>query len=288
MEVFNVGSPCIVRDVAIMFGAAAGINGVQSVADVEIYDGATVSNGRATLGPLKFRLSDLNANLQLQSHGINTYTLPANIDVRCDSGRPVVAFRMLFNLSQGSCTTGYTANFCCDLGSCSPGHSLMDAQGHGVVDVATYTGFGIPLCPLYFRGSWILRACVQPTVSVNWSGNATPCGFVSLNYLAPGQAGDFYFAMLSGGTSGIPTPWGLVPLAPDLVWQLFMGPARGLLINGVGVFNATGNAFGALQIPCEQGLRGQDWYAAFFTWRSPNVLVPFQSISSASAPIQIR
>lgn len=111
MSVFQTGGPASVNSVAVMFGAAAGTNGVQAVVDLEIYDGITAAaGGRWVLGPRVFRLSDLGSNLQIQSHGINTYTLPS--PVRCTSGQCVVGWRMVLNTASGSCALGYTANFC--------------------------------------------------------------------------------------------------------------------------------------------------------------------------------
>ncbi|MEZ5965781.1 MAG: hypothetical protein R3F56_18240 [Planctomycetota bacterium] len=251
MSLFNAGGPVKVTSVAIGYGHRFGTNGVQAIADVEIYDGATVNAaGRWTLGPLLFRLSSGSTNVQLQSTGINLVTLPA--PVRVPSGRPVIGFRMLQNLAAGSCALGYDANFFCDADNqCRAGINILDATGHGPVDPATYTGFGPPLCPLFFRGSWVIRCCVEPEISVDWQGNPTPGGVLSLTYIAPGRAGENYIGLCGGSFAGggFNTPFGHVPLDPDPFFLCFMTDCRSMLVGAQGVIGANDRAFGGMLIP---------------------------------------
>lgn len=290
MSVFQTGGPASVNAVSIMFGAAAGTSGVQAAFDVEIYDGITaLSGGRWSLGPRVFRLSDLGSNLQIQSHGINTYTLP--VPVRVTSGQCVVGWRMVLNTSSGSCALGYTANFCVDAASsCRPGINVLDAIGHGPIDPMLYNGFGVSLCPNYFRGSWIIRACVTPEITTNWTGNATPGGLVQLQLHAPGHGAERYLLMASSGiSSGVTTPFGHLPLDGDWLFQCFFGPCRSaMFINDFSFLNAGGDGFAVLLIPNLPVLVGSNFpiYCGFVTSDQPG-MVPFTGISSPSSVILI-
>lgn len=291
MSVFTTTGPCDVRKVSAMFGAQLGTSGVVAAVDIEIYDGATVNaQGRWTLGPRVFQLSAAGSNLQIQSHAINEYTLPS--PVRCNSGKVVVGWRMVLNGASGSCSSGYTANFCTDFGSsCTPGRNVLDAQGHGPIDPTTYLGFILPLCPSYFRGDWIIRACITPSISVNWTGSPTPGGAVLLNLNAPGHAGEYYLTMLSLGTTpGIASPWGHVPLNDDFVFQCTIDPGcwPSIFVNNTGNLNANAQATTVLLIPNLPALVNSNLalYSAFLTSTFPGWL-PFSAMSAPSAPIFI-
>jgi hypothetical protein len=288
MSVFNAGGPCRVKTVAIGYGHRFGTNGVQALVDVEIYDGATVAaNGRWTLGPLLFRLSNGSSNLQIQSTGINLFTLP--MPIRVPSGRPVIGFRMLMNFAGGDCQNGYDANFFCDAqNACRSGINVLDAIGHGPVDPATYPGFGVPLCPLYFRGSWVIRCCIEPEISVEWQGNPTPGGVLSITYIAPNQAGRNYLA-LGGGSimgGGFNSPFGRVPLDLDPLFLCFVTDCRSMLVGGMGVIGANDRAFGGMLIPNLASLRnsGLTLYLAFVLYGQT---FNFTAQSAPSLPIVI-
>jgi hypothetical protein len=291
MSAFNPGYPCKVVSVAVMYGHKFGTPGVKAAVDVEIYDGATFgAGGSVTLGKLLFKLSQGSTNLQIQSHGINTFTLPVPVSV--PSGRPVIGFRMITTLSGGSCATGYDANFCVDAANtCTPGMNILDAPGqYGVVDPATYKVLNtIPLCPTYISGSWIIRACVQPEVSTGWSGNATPGGVLSFTFNAPSEVGNGYFAIVSGGIkTGWVTPWGYVPLDPDPIFDCFLGPCAPILINRQGTIGGGGQAFGGMLIPNSPILKnsGLQLYVGFVTFKLPN-FAPWVSVSAPSPVITI-
>lgn len=291
MSVFTTTGPVDVRKVSAMFGAQGGTNGVVAAVDIEIYDGATVNaQGVWTLGPRVFQLSNTGSNLQIQSHAINEFTLPQ--PVRCNSGKVVIGWRMVLNAATGSCAFGYTANFACDFGStCTAGRNVLDAIGVGPVDPATYQGFGVPLCPIYFRGDWIIRACVTPSMSVNWTGTPTPGGAVLLNLLAPGHAGDYFLTLLSLGTQpGINSPWGYVPLNDDFVLQCSIDPGcwPSILVNNHGTLNGNAQATVVFLIPNLPVLVNSNLsvYAGFITSSFPGWL-PFNAVSAPSAPIVI-
>lgn len=291
MSVLTTPGPVFVKKVSAMFGAQFGTNGVVAAVDLEIYDGATVNaQGRWTLGPRVFQLSSGGSNLQIQSHAINEYTLPA--PVRCTSGKVVIGWRMVLNGASGSCAAGYTANFCTDFASsCVAGRNVLDAQGHGLIDPATYNGFGLPLCPIYFRGDWIIRACVTPDVTVTWTGNPTPGGAVLLNLLAPGHPGHTYLVMLSLGTQpGWNTPFGFIPLNDDFVLQCTIDPScwPALMVNSLGTLNSNSQGTAVLLIPNFPFLynSGLTLYAAFITSATP-AGVPFSAVSAPSTGIVI-
>ncbi len=291
MSVLTAPGPVDVRKVSVMFGAQLGTNGVIAAVDVEIYDGATVNGqGLWTLGPRVFQLSSTGSNLQIQTHAINEFTLPA--PVRCNSGKVVVGWRMVLNGASGSCSSGYTANFCCDFGStCTAGRNILDALGVGPVDPATYQGFGVPLCPIYFRGDWIIRACVTPSISVNWTGSPTPGGAVLLNLMAPGHAGEYYLTMLSLGTQpGLSTPWGHVPLNDDFVFRCTIDPGcwPSIFVNNTGTLNGNAQATTVFLIPNLPVLQNSNLAvnAAFLTSTVPGWL-PFSAVSAPSPPIVI-
>jgi hypothetical protein len=290
MSVFDAGGPVTVESVSIAFVNRFATNGIQAVVDVEIYDGATLNSaGRYTLGPQLFKLSSGSSNLQIRSSGINEYRLP--VPVRVPSGKPVIGFRMLQTLAGGSCLLGYDTNFATDAQyTKTPGRNILDATGHGPIDPTLYMGFGVPLYPIYFRGDWVIRACVKTETSVTWTGNATPGGFLSLTYNAPGQSGDQYFALVSGGVAtGFGTPWGKMPLDFDPIFSCYLGGCRNTLLNSIGTFNAQGKAFGALQIPSLPWLAnsGLTLHVGFVTFDNQGFF-PWKSISSPSKPIVIR
>lgn len=297
MSVLTTPGPCTVRKVSIMFGNAGGGNGNLAVADVEIYDGATLNpNGRYTLGPLVWSLSGTTGNnVQISTHAINEVTVPGN--VRITSGKAVIGWRMEINAGPGSCQLGYFNNFCVDYsGVCQPGKNIIDALPPigGPVDPITFPfpPINIPLCgTIYWSGNWIIRACVTPDVTVNWSGTPTPGGAVLLNLFAPNHANEYYVTMLSLGTSpGLTTPWGLIPLNGDFLLECSLNPFcwPQLLVNGNGRLNANAQATAVALIPNLPLLAnsGLAFHAGFVTSLSPT-WTPFTAISAPSTPIVI-
>ena len=293
MSYFKYGTPCNVTTVSVLFGHAQGTNGAKAVVDVEIYDGATFgAGGKVTLGTRLFKLSSGGSNLQIASNGINEFTLPKPVFV--PGGNPVIAFRMILNTSSGSCSTGYAANFSVDAdGKCTPGKNILDTTnpGWGIFDPAVFRvpPLLFPFCPLYFNGSWVIRACVQPVVSVNWTGNATPGGVISFTFNAPGQSNNGYFLLISGGiANGWKSPWGNLPLDNDFVFNCFLGDCASILVNRVGTINSSGRGFGGMLIPNAPILKNSGFklYAGFVTFKNPNIF-PWVSVSAPSRVITI-
>ena len=174
--------------------------------------------------------------------------------------------------------------------TCRPGISVLDATGHGPVDPVLYNGFGVPLCPNYFRGSWIIRACVTPEITTSWTGNATPGGLVQLQLRAPGHGNERYLLMAaSGASTGFLTPWGRIPLDNDWLFDCFFGPCRSsMFLNDFALLNAAGDGFAVLLIPNLTVLVGSNFpiYCSFVTSNQPG-MIPFTGISSPSSVIRI-
>ncbi|PIE23851.1 MAG: hypothetical protein CSA62_05495 [Planctomycetota bacterium] len=289
MSILDAGAPATIYSVSVGFAHKLAVGGARAIVDVEIYDGATPgAGGRYKLGPLLFTTKGSSSNLQLASTGINNWKLPTPVKV--SSGKAVIGFRMVKNYSGGSCQLGFNANFFTDNATGRfPGKNILDDPKHGPIDPFIYTGFGLPLYPIYYKGNWVIRACIKKDVSVAWAGSATPGGFVSLTYNAPRQAGDQYFVLASGGIStGFPSPWGRVPLNFDPIFNCFLSGCRSTLINPVGTFNAQGQAFGALRIPNIPSLKnsGLKLYIGFVTYSKAGFF-PWKSISAPSRPIII-
>lgn len=147
--------------VGVGFGHTTGGSGFAATCNLEIYAGpVTYQGAQATLGPKIFDLNaSQGADIQLASTGINTFDVSAfNIVVNSDF---VVAFRMNINLN-GNCASGYPANFFTDnngTNQCNAGINLIDEQTQGWIDPATATIGPFSLCPLFYAGNWVIRAC---------------------------------------------------------------------------------------------------------------------------------
>lgn len=301
MAVLDTPGACFVRRVSVMFGNyPLATNGITAAVDVELYDGCTLNpNGTYTMGPMVWSLSGSTSNnAQIQTHALNELAIPGN--VRITSGKLVVGWRMVLTTSGGSCATGYFSNFATDASAnCVAGRNILDALPPigAKVDPVTYNfsaiGWPGPLCGSpFYRGDWIIRACVTPDMSVNVTGNATPGGAVLLNLLAPGHQNEFYLTLLSLGTTpGLPTPWGRVPLNGDFLMECSLSPtcAPAILVNGSGRLNANAQGTTVVLIPNLPFLynSGLTFFAGFLTSQSATWL-PFNAVSAPSPGIVIR
>ncbi len=218
-QVFQLGGagPQQIEKVSVGFGSGGGVNGNIAVVNVEIYDGITWNAGVPTLGTKVFDFEDdVGGNIQLTSTGINEFDLSnENIVVGQGTDAFVVAWRMLINFN-GTCAAGFSSNFFTDnaglFGCTTPSQeSLIDIAGQGWSDASTVVVSGFPLCPLFFNGSWVIRACTSDVVGgtgqfVNL-GNALTGNFApTLNgsgSLAGGASFTLSFASLPPFTSGI-------------------------------------------------------------------------------------
>ena len=181
-----------VNKVSVGFGHIAGAQGATALFNVEIYDGITWAGNTPTLGPKVFDLeNDLATSMQVTTHGINEIDLSQfGVEVGNGTTHFVVAFRSSFN-PNGSCAAGHPANFFTDAtgtGSCTTiAHtSLMDIQGQGWTDAKFATVLGFPLCPTFFNGNFVIRAC---TIDIGGTGDFIDVGNNLTGFFAPSLAG---------------------------------------------------------------------------------------------------
>lgn len=153
-----------IEDVTVGFASAFG--GLTAAVNIEIYDGVTFSGGIPTLGPKVFDLEeDFDTSLEVASTALNTFDL-AGIPVEVGnhpSKKFVIAYRISFNFN-GNCASGYSANLMIEGNGCSPQQkNLIFIQGQGWRDATTATIGPIGLCPLFWKGNWVIRACTSST-----------------------------------------------------------------------------------------------------------------------------
>ncbi|HKB15618.1 MAG TPA: hypothetical protein VKF62_06100, partial [Planctomycetota bacterium] len=142
------------------------------------------------------------SSIGLTSSGINLSPSLSSFNVVASSGKIVVAWWMEVNALAGSCPTGYTTNFATD-GTCAglfcpctagSQKNLIFIQGQGWRDAATATVLGFPLCPGFYNGNWLIRACVEPV------GCPTP---LVLGTGTPGTGGITPVLAASGGSAQV-------------------------------------------------------------------------------------
>ena len=227
-DVSAVASAVKVDMAAVGYGGAAG--GVQASVNLRIHDGITWNAGIPTLGPLVFDYTTATgASIGVTSTAINTQDI-SSYNVVVTSGTLVVTWHMLFNGDPGgSCATGYPTNFFTDNSGfsfiCTAGSqkNLIMIQGQGWRDAATAAVGGVPLCPLFYNGNWVIRACVEPAAGANPNtvtvvpDPVTAGQTAVLTFSAPGQAGNTYVAYPTFSTSpGLTFPGvGTVPVDPN-------------------------------------------------------------------------
>jgi hypothetical protein len=215
-DISALGNAVRVHSAAIGYFNAGGATGIEAAVNLEIYDGVTFSGGIPTLGPKIFDFEEqTGGNVGISSSAINETSL-ASFNILATSTRLVVAWRMGINGSSGSCAVGYTTNFATDntcqgLGcGCNAGSqkNLIFIQGQGWRDAATATVSGFPICPLFYNGNWIIRACVEPV------------GCVQPASIGPGTPG-------SGGIAPLLTTSGGDPSIGNNAFGLFMTAGLG-------------------------------------------------------------
>lgn len=166
--VFNVSAigPLVkLKSAAVGYVQAGGVNGTQALVNLKVYDGITFPGGIPQLGPEVFDFYAATAgSIGVTSSGINTVDL-LNFDIPISSGKMVLTWWMDFN-PIGDCPSGYLANFATDYpsGATNCGthqKNLIYIQGQGWRDASTATVLGFPLCPTYYAGNWLMRACVE-------------------------------------------------------------------------------------------------------------------------------
>ena len=200
------------QTVQLFFGAFGQVNGLGAGVNLQVHDGVSWTGNVPTLGPKVFDLTLATGVLPLvQSHGWNAIDLSAfGVTVGHDTDDFVVVAEMVVNLSTGSCTTGWPADFTTDATSSfsctTPLHKnliRLSSLGEDWQDAKVATGLGFPLCPLYFNGNWALRACSED--------------------------GDGAWTVLAGakaGVNGLPELRASGTLAPAAKNALYLGRAR--------------------------------------------------------------
>lgn len=250
-----------VRNVRIGLGSQGGVQGNFAAVSIEIYNGVTWSGNNPVLGPKVFDSTTQGAGTyQIFSTGLNEIDL-TNDNVKV--GGPgvtnfAVCFRMQLN-PNGTCATGFTTNFItdnhqsgffgCNAAITPPKKNLLFILGQGWKDPATATVSGIPLCPLYYSGNWLIRACAEPEVCQPNLGSGGPgnstismCG----QALATGNTATFsilnatpnvnalLFISLFNNPTFIPPIGGtLVPFPITTTVTVPIGPTGSLVFPGV-------------------------------------------------------
>ena len=164
-DVSGVGADVQVASASVGFIQIGGTNGTQAVVNLRIFDGITFPGGLPSFGPLVFDFAnDVGSSIAVTSSAINTVDV-APYDVHITSGKLVMVWDMEINLS-GDCPNGYPANFATDFptgqANCTVAQkNLIYIQGLGWRDAATATIGPIALCPTYYAGNWLMRACVK-------------------------------------------------------------------------------------------------------------------------------
>ncbi len=163
-DVASVGTMVQLQNAAFGFFNVAGANGIQAIVNLKVHDGITWSGGIPTLGPEVFDWeSATGSSIAATTHAINTLDVSGQ-NIVITSGKMVVTWWMDFN-PNGTCAGGYTSDFGTDDGSapCSavPQRNLLFVQGTGWRDPSTFAIGPIQLCPQYYNGNWIMRACVK-------------------------------------------------------------------------------------------------------------------------------
>jgi hypothetical protein len=163
-DVSGIGTQVQLQNAAFGFFNVAGANGIQAVVNLKVHDGITWSGGVPTLGPEIFDWANVTgSSIAATTHAINTVDTSAQ-NIVVTSGKLVITWWMDIN-PNGDCPSGYTSNFGTDDGSgaCSavPQQNLLYISGTGWRDPSTAAIGPFPLCPLYYNGNWVLRACVK-------------------------------------------------------------------------------------------------------------------------------
>ena len=165
-DVTAVGAVVKVKSAAIGYIQAGGVNGTTAAVNLKIYDGITFPGGIPSLGPEVFDFANATGGLiGVTSSAINNFDL-SQFDIPITSGKAVITWWMEIQ-TVGDCASGYPANFATDYptgaANCNVHQkNLIYILGQGWRDASTASVSGIPLCPIYYAGNWLIRACMAP------------------------------------------------------------------------------------------------------------------------------
>jgi hypothetical protein len=156
--------PQHIKQVSMGFGHVLDDPSFGAIMNIEIYEGDVGFNpgGNITMGNKVFDLqADTGTTWSVFSTGMRTKNIAQhNVVVE---GNFVVAFRMLLNVSFPGCpdaSIGSAANVLTDNTGCNPGINVLDERNVGWVDPADWQfQLGQTICPTWFRGNWLIRAC---------------------------------------------------------------------------------------------------------------------------------
>jgi hypothetical protein len=265
--------PQQITQVVAPWGAIGGVAGFNAILDLMVFDGVTFPGGIPNMGTQVFSLGGVGSSMQVTSHGLNVLDVSAfgiTVGNSAASRKFVIAFRVDFNLHPtGSCATFWPANFFTDASGAAgtfcnstvtpPQTSLMEISGQGWRDASTAIVQGTQLCPNYYRGIWVIRACSRDAAPANLfqvvSLSPLPItapGTLILRFDLPGFQGYPYLAAASlGNLPGIATPYGTIPLNPDALFNFSLDPvlSAGIFLNFTGTVGGTGTGTGLINLP---------------------------------------
>lgn len=170
--------PQHIKQVSMGFGHTGGQTNHGAVVSIEIYQGQVTWNpGGNIIMPTKIfdSLEDLGQTVALFSTGITAFNIePLNVIVDDDF---IVVFRMIANASFPGCPDaipGSAANILSDgNGPCNPQVNVLDERNVGWVDPADWQfTLGQTICPQFFTGNWVIRACTEDAGTWTDLGNS--------------------------------------------------------------------------------------------------------------------
>ena len=266
-DVSGIAPTVKVNLAAVGLGAEGGVNGNLVQANLRIFDGVTFNGAIANLGPVVFDFSAATgASIGLTSTAVNTQDI-SNFNVQVSSGKLVVVWDMAVN-PHGNCSSGFTTNFATDFenagGSCDPlitppQKNLIFITGQGFRDAALATVGGFQLCPMFYAGNWLIRACVEPALptdllSLDVTGSPGSSGnLINIGLSAPAFPGQFYFIAPALTTTPVsPTALGDFPLAFDPLLNFYVtNPAlvANFFFNFSGALDPSGAATATILVP---------------------------------------
>lgn len=213
--------PQLLKSVAIPWGEQFGTAGFLALINIEIYERRPGDAPYPNPGTKIFDLNaDASADAQIGSHGINTIDMtPYGIIVQDEFS---VVARTNFNVGFPGCPpTGAPANYFTDNAGCNPGRNYLDIAGQGWSDPATAAVLGFPLCPVFYNGNWVIRACTEDSgtpasATVRNGSDLNPLWYASLtqpklgttwissiDIAAAGATTSFIASVASGPLSGV-------------------------------------------------------------------------------------
>ncbi len=286
-------APQYLKQVSIGYGHINMNTTFQAILNIEIYQGTVGFNPTSTVSmpPKIFDLMvDTGTSFNVTSVGVSSFDLSQyNIVVEDNF---VVAFRMVSNVSFPGCPSagvGSDANFLTDgPGFCDPGKSLLDERNTGWVDPADWWFATFqPICPTFYAGNWVIRACT--TDAGTWEDLGGGTSGINGPVVATGSG------PLTVGTFNPVGVTGAAPSALMLVWiALNPGPPFPALGGTVHAFpfssqlfffsNAAGNFSAAASWPPGVPMGTNAFFQFFVDDASVPALITMSNALKATTP----